>query len=238
MERPLYRLLANRLEQRIQKGDYPIGTQLPAEPALEQEFGVSRITVRQALSILKRRGLLTSKSGMGTVVRSGGATAKSMTVSGSIRDLIYYAAGTHYTPLGRRLVVPPPAVWKSLGLSAKTKVLCFRGTRSRARGGPFGVEEVYISEELGSDLSNARLGNRTLFSLLEEANDLKIAEVEQVITAVLAPRAIARELNVAERAPLLKATRSYRLTDGSTVEVAISFYNVALFEYSMNLLPD
>ena len=238
MERPLYRLLASRLEQRIQEGDYPVGSQLPPEPVLEHEFGVSRITVRQALGILKRRGLLTSKSGMGTVVRSGGASSKSMTVSGSIRDLLYYAAGTRYASLGRHLVVPPAPISRSLGLPPKSKVFCFRGARSRARGGAFGVEEVYIPEHLGRGLSNTRLGDRTLFSLIEEANDLKIAEVDQVITAVPASRGVARALNVAERAPLLKATRSYQIADGRTVEIAISFYNVALFEYSMKLLPD
>ena len=74
--------------------------------------------------------------------------------------------------------------------------------------------------------------------MLEEANGLKIAEAVQVITAVPASRAVASELDVAERAPLLKATRSYRLSDGHTVEIAVSFYNVALFEYSMKLLPD
>jgi len=238
MDRPLYRSLASKLEQRIQEGDYPIGSQLPPEPALEQEFGVSRITVRQALSILKRRGLLASKSGMGTVVRSGGASSKSMTVSGSIRDLLYYAAGTRYVSLGRHLVVPPGPISRGLSLPPKSKVFCFRGTRSRARGGAFGLEEVYIPEHLGQGLSNTRLGDRTLFSMLEEANGLKIAEAVQVITAVPASRAVASELDVAERAPLLKATRSYRLSDGHTVEIAVSFYNVALFEYSMKLLPD
>lgn len=231
-------MVAMRLEQRISEGDYPVGSQLPPEPVLEEEFGVSRITVRQALSILKRRGLLASKSGIGTVVRSGGATSKSMTVSGSIRDLLYYAAGTHYTSLGRELVVPPASVAHTLDLRPKSKVFCFRGLRSRTRGSPFGVEEVYIREGLGRGLNNARLGNRTLFSLLEEQNDLKIAEVEQVITAVPAATGIARELDVAVRAPLLKATRTYRLADGKPVEVAISFYDVAKFEYAMKLLPD
>src|SRR5512142_1014301 len=70
MERPLYRSLATRLERRIAEGRYPIGSQLPPEPALEQEFGVSRITIRQALSMLKRRGLVASRSGIGTVVRA------------------------------------------------------------------------------------------------------------------------------------------------------------------------
>lgn len=238
MDRPLYRSLATRLERRIAEGRYPIGSQLPPEPVLEQEFGVSRITIRQALSMLKRRGLVASRSGIGTVVRAGAADSKSMTVSGSIRDLIYYAAGTRYTPLGRKLVVPPPTVGAILDLPAKAKSFCFRGTRSRPQGGPFGFEEVYIPEPLGIGLDNADLGGRTLFSLLEEKNDLKIAEVEQIITAIPAPSGISRKLGVAMRAPVLKAIRIYRLADGRPVEVAITFYNVAKFEYVMKLLPD
>ncbi len=238
MERPLYRSLATRLERRIAEGRYPIGSQLPPEPALEQEFGVSRITIRQALSMLKRRGLVVSRSGIGTVVRAGATDSKSMTVSGSIRDLIYYAAGTRYAPLGRKVSAPPPAVAALLALPSRAKVICFRGTRSRRRGGPFGLEQVYIPESLGSELDNADLGSRTLFSMLEEQNELKIAEVEQTITAIAAPPEVARKLGLAARAPLLKAVRVYRLANGKPVEVAITLYNVAKFEYVMKLLPD
>jgi len=238
MERPLYRSLAARLERRIAEGRYPLGSQLPPEPMLQREFGVSRITIRQALGMLKRRGLVASRSGIGTVVRAGATESKAMTVSGSIRDLIYYAAGTRYTPLGRKLAVPPPSTGAMLDLPPKAKAFCFRGMRSRRQGGPFGMEEVYIPETLGRGLDNVQLGGRTLFSLLEEKNDLKIAEVEQVITAIPAPISIARKLGIAARAPLLKAMRTYRLADGRPVEVAITFYNVAKFEYVMKLLPD
>ena len=141
MERPLYRSLATWLERRIAEGRYPVGSQLPPEPVLEQEFGVSRITIRQALSMLKRRGLLASRSGIGTVVRAGAADSKSMTASGSIRDLIYYAAGTHYTPLGRKLMVPPVSVGAMLRLPATAKAFCFRGTSIYGGGAPayFGI---------------------------------------------------------------------------------------------------
>lgn len=238
MERPLYRSLATRLERRIAEGHYPVGSQLPAEPVLEEEFGVSRITIRQALGMLKRRGLVASRSGVGTVVRASAADSKSMTVSGSIPDLIYYAAGTRYTPLGRKLASAPSSISTLLDLPAKSKVVCFRGARSRPNGDPFGIEEVYIPEPLGRRLDNAKLGGRTLFSMLEQENNLNIAEVEQIITAIPASGEIARQLGVVARAPLLKATRIYRLADGVPVEVAVSFYNVANFQYVMKLLPD
>jgi GntR family transcriptional regulator len=238
MERPLYRILADRIEARIATGHYVVGSQLPTEPELEHEFGVSRITIRQALGLLKRRGILASKSGLGTVVRASGAGARTMTMSGSIRDLIYYAAGTRYTPLDRRLVRPPPPVAAMLKLPVAVETFCFRGLRARPQGGNFGLEEVYIPEQLGRDLDNSQLGTATMFSRLEEASDLKIAEVEQTITAVSASVAVAKELEVSVRTPMLKATRVYRLEDGQPVEVAVSYYNAAKFEYVMKLFPE
>ena len=74
--------------------------------------------------------------------------------------------------------------------------------------------------------------------MMEEQNELKIAEVEQTITAIAAPPDVARQLGLAARAPLLKAVRVYRLSNGKPVEVAITLYNVAKFEYVMKLLPD
>ncbi|HZS83498.1 MAG TPA: GntR family transcriptional regulator [Stellaceae bacterium] len=237
MERPLYRVVADQIETRIAKGVYAVGTQLPPEPALEEEFKVSRITVRQALGLLKRRGILVSQSGLGTVVRFSGADARSMSVSGSMRDLIYYAAGTRYEPLDREAVKPPAEVAAAFGMRLG-RLMRFRGLRGWPSSGKFGFEAVYIPEALGRDLDNSRLGNATLFSLLEAANGIKITEVEQTITAVPAPAVVARHLGIRLRAPMLKATRAYKRADGQLVEFAISLYDVAQFQYVMKLFPD
>lgn len=63
---PLYRQLKDILEERIRRGDYRPGERLPTEKELCQQFGVSRITVRQALSELANGGLLYSHQGSGT----------------------------------------------------------------------------------------------------------------------------------------------------------------------------
>src|SRR5579859_3662471 len=65
---PLYQQLKQRLRNEIARGDYKPGDQLPAEPELIQQFGVSRITVRQALSDLEAEGLVIRRHGKGTFV--------------------------------------------------------------------------------------------------------------------------------------------------------------------------
>nr|WP_297429037.1 GntR family transcriptional regulator [uncultured Actinotalea sp.] len=62
--------VARELERRVLDGTYPPGSQLPTEPDLCVEFGVSRTTVRAAVGTLQDRGLVSREQGRGTFVRS------------------------------------------------------------------------------------------------------------------------------------------------------------------------
>ncbi|RBN37118.1 GntR family transcriptional regulator, partial [Priestia megaterium] len=65
---PLYLQIKNILKDRILHGVYPIQTNIPSEPQLEEEFQVSKITVRNAIKELVKDGYLETKSGKGTKV--------------------------------------------------------------------------------------------------------------------------------------------------------------------------
>ncbi|MDO4694981.1 MAG: FadR/GntR family transcriptional regulator [Eikenella sp.] len=60
--------ISSVLEERILSGIYPVGSRLPAERLLAEEFGVSRPPVRDALRTLATRGLTFSKPGGGHYV--------------------------------------------------------------------------------------------------------------------------------------------------------------------------
>lgn len=62
--------IAGALRQRIEQGDWPVGTVVPAEAELAREFGVSRPTMREALSALQFAGYVESRRRRGTVVLS------------------------------------------------------------------------------------------------------------------------------------------------------------------------
>ena len=65
---PLYRQLMERLRGDIAAGIYPAHSRIPSEQALCETYGVSRVTVRKALSELTREGLLQPQQGKGTFV--------------------------------------------------------------------------------------------------------------------------------------------------------------------------
>lgn len=67
-EIPLYRQLSDTLQEQIREGNYPPGTQLPSERDLAADYGISRLTVRRAIEVLKRAGYVVVYQGRGAFV--------------------------------------------------------------------------------------------------------------------------------------------------------------------------
>lgn len=61
-------VISRELLQLIENGTYPPGTKLPTEKELATQFGVSRVPVREALSVLRATGVISSKQGGGSYV--------------------------------------------------------------------------------------------------------------------------------------------------------------------------
>lgn len=67
-KRPAYLLMYEEIKKSIINGLYGIGEMMPTEGELEKKFGVSRTTVRRAMELLARDGLLEIRQGRGTMV--------------------------------------------------------------------------------------------------------------------------------------------------------------------------
>lgn len=73
-----------QLRERIASGLWPVGTRIPAEPALVELLGVGRNTVREAVQSLVHSGLVERRQGSGTYVLS--ASELAVTMSRTIAD--------------------------------------------------------------------------------------------------------------------------------------------------------
>jgi GntR family transcriptional repressor for pyruvate dehydrogenase complex len=78
--------VAEQILQAIMSGQYRVGDRLPPERVLAEEMGVSRPSVREALSALQIVGVVTSRVGDGTYVRSAADTAEALQVMALLEE--------------------------------------------------------------------------------------------------------------------------------------------------------
>jgi len=67
-EEPLYKVVYDRIINRVVSGELGPGAMLPSEKDLGAEFGVSQGTARKALSQLETKGIVQRRQGLGTFV--------------------------------------------------------------------------------------------------------------------------------------------------------------------------
>ncbi len=65
---PVYMRIRRRIEERIERSIYPMGSMIPSEKDLAEEFGTTRLTIRSAVDELVRRGQIRRVRGKGAFV--------------------------------------------------------------------------------------------------------------------------------------------------------------------------
>lgn len=181
---PKYLRIHRDLSDRIASGQWPAGSPLPSQQQLAAEFGVSVMTLRQALQLLADDGLIQTRHGAGTYVAAryaydlGGLRSFAADLGAQDADITteVLAAGT---------VEPPADVAARLGASGPV----FRLRRLRLSAGrPLIVQTSYLAAALTAVVSLEDLGLRGLYTILAE-HGLAIARADETITpTALGPR--------------------------------------------------
>ena len=238
---PRHVRIADTLRSRIRESAGGPPRRLPSEHALCSEFGVSRMTVRQALDALRLEGLLSRQVGRGTFttplgspgVASGGST-RPLRVIGSVDDMLALGDETWFKPLRTGPVRAPVDVARALGLAAAAPVTRVTGVR-HGDDGPFEHVTVYLRESLGRKLVHEDLTRTSVIGLVERRLGVVAAYVEQAIEVVRCPRGIGLLLAVTTGAPVLRFRRTYFTAGGEPIEHAVTVHATARYPYTMML---
>lgn len=161
---PLYTQLANLLRGKIVSGQWKEGELIPSETQLMQEYGVSRGTVRQAISHLTQQNLLLRRRGVGSFVTK-------TRINQSLND--FYDLSTSFGASGMNLEVqivdvkeqrPPSTVIDRLMLEEGTTVYWIERVLS-ARDEVLIVEHVFLPVPLFPGLREQNLRTLNLYDL-------------------------------------------------------------------------
>jgi len=236
VEEPLYRKVVQALKDEILSGAYPVGTQLPTEGELGDRFDVSRHTIREALRQLRDDGLVTSRQGSGTTVRTLASSQPYVHEIASIDDLVAYAAGTQYRPDASAIVVADAELAKRIGGSVGQRWLRIEGYRYGPDPQlPICWTEVFVHAAYAG--VGLLLGRRPgpIYGWIEEQYGERITEVEQSLRARPVPDEIASTLQVEADSTVVEVRRTFRIASGAVAEVAFNLYPAERFSFSMTL---
>ena len=120
---PLYRQLAGVLERTIRSGGLKPGDRLDSETVLTARYGVSRITLRQAVQSLVRKQILVRKQGKGTFVTAPAVRHDLKRLHGLLGSLFSQAEGASARLLRYELRVPSSEISDALGTRPREKAL-------------------------------------------------------------------------------------------------------------------
>lgn len=231
---PLYHQIYLVLRERIRTGVYPAGSLLPGEQELVKLLGVSRITVKRALSELAGGGFVTRHRGRGTTVTFDAAAP---VVKGSFENLLdslrLMGLGTEVELLEVALVKAPADVAHLLGQESGAKVQ--RAVRLRKiESKPFSYLVTHVPSDIAARFNANDLAHKPMLELLAKAGH-EAVEADQWITATAADLKISRALGIASGAPLLEIRRIMRDREGRGVEALHGFYRPDRFQHHMKL---
>ncbi|NLD56260.1 MAG: GntR family transcriptional regulator [Burkholderiaceae bacterium] len=231
---PRYLQLADLMRQRIIRGAWPRNYRLPSLDELTGEFGVARVTVRQAIDLLAREGLVSPQQGRGTFVTGSPKRDRIINVVTTLDELVrvYQDSPPHIANIKESLASPP--------LSATDGVPAPRYVHMRRLhvrdGRPYSVIDIYLDERIFLTAPD-EFRNRTVISVLRATKGLRIASAHQVLTIATADIEVAGLLELRVNAPVAEVRRIFKDAAGTVIYFGDVTYRGDAIRLEMDLEP-
>lgn len=223
----LHTQVEQRILRQIQSGEFKPGDQIPPETELAEQLGVSRPTVRQALSQLAADGYLVRIKGKGSFVTEPKLLHESTSMISSYRQESE-SKGLHITTkvLRQEVIRPEKNVSEMLKLPRGKKVNAL--TRMRYvdgfnEGKPMVLTTVYVPYDLFPNLCEVDFTQCSLYETMEEQG-IVVRHVGRELEAFIPDTASAELLRISTFEPVIFLRSTGSTTDGTIVEYSESMY--------------
>lgn len=225
---PAYLQIRDELKHRVDEKIWKIGERLPSERDLAEEFGVSRMTLRQAVSLLVEEGVLERRVGSGTYVASRRVQEK-MRGTTSFTEIILSQGKEPTTKLlSYQRQLASDTERRHLDLNPRDYVIKMERIRY-ADGIPLVYETASIPEKFIKNVAKEAISGHLYKTLTE--NGYQIDKSQQTIYAKVASERVANYLNISKGQALLALTQVSYFADGQAFEYVRSQYVGNRFEF-------
>lgn len=235
---PLYSQIKERLTEYIQKQGVKPGDKNPKklypEEALVEMFGVSRMTVRQAVQELVNEGLLYRVKGIGTFINPPH-------VSGQLKEIERFV--DEWTLQGKEIKVLVSSFeiracsreWTAALRLLPGTGLLYIGRRRYVDGMPVALDDRYLPAEMAEIVSREDVEKESIFLTLARKGGLSIEKADYEIGADAAANNEASFMNIKIGDPILVRKLVIYASPGHPVIAGRSVYRADLFKYSVSV---
>ena len=237
---PSYQCVAETLRARVREGVYLAGERIPAAVELEKSFDVSNITIRKALELLAREGLIASRRGVGTVVLDPpDSELVDIRISGNFTDWLDTASAKDYEIDQRVIGVDtlrcPPRIQQILEVEPNSIMWRMRRIRFMDEV-PMSYHVNFGREDLGEVIAAEDLqGSGNFASLLRRHYAEPLARLDQHVESAAANLDIAGLLGVDFGAPIFFVENIYRTQSDSAAAVSHLYLRADRYCYSASI---
>jgi GntR family transcriptional regulator len=195
-----YSQLGTLFRRKVATGEWPVGEQIPTVDKLAEEYGVAKLTIRQALGLLEQDGLIDRFRAKGTFVKAQPASELWCEVHTDFTGMLTARKGATIEVLSERRQSALPQSDLHEGLAAPSyRALRRRHTRD---GSAFLLADLYIDERLTRSIPKAAYESKTALRLISDVPGIEIATVRQTLTIGSADMEVSALLNVPLNAPV------------------------------------
>lgn len=241
---PLYMQLKTIVLEKIHSGEWQPGDMLPTETNFQDQFGVSRITVRHALDDLEHEGYIIKRQGIGTFVAQEKLSYHLPKLTSFTEDMQLkgYVPGSKLIDL---FITQNSSVARYMNLEPETDLLYMRRLRT-LNGEVLGVHDAYFNlalfkrDTILSSIEDGSLQNEldnsaSFYSILENRYNVVIGYADESIEAVSCPQDVASQLESKPNVPILLLKRITYSVEDQVIEYVKMYNRADMYKYAIRL---
>lgn len=206
---------------------------LPTEDALAGHYGVSVLTMRQALKELEDEGLISRHRKRGTFIEPTALRGAPVRLLGSVDAIVAQQSGGRTAVFQHGPASLPPGVREHFpGLD---EAVAFRRLRCDEQGEPTNWAENFLRPETAAGIDLADLERWPMTKVLKDVLGVRISRITDTVEARLADPETARLLRVPLLSPILHYTGVTYDESGQAVDVVRIHYRGDRFSFTVTM---
>ena len=213
---PRYHQIAQTLRERIVAGGHGPGQRLDNQRSLAREFGVTLMTLRQALDLLERDGLIARRHGLGTFIARPSIDYDILHLRALAGDLSALGEDVATRFVRSYKTVADRRVAESLRLPERAPVFVLERLRL-VDGEPVSFQASYLPAAIGEEVSKADLAVTPLRQVLSFKLGIEVTAAHETVSAVPLDRQAAREMGCRPGTAAFRSDRISTGTDGTPI---------------------